>query len=197
MPTLPLIGAVLLLLAIYALAPGLTLLRINRAVRQGDTAALARLVDFPSVREGLAQEVAGGILGIPPSHQAHASGGLPPFGFSFVSRIADREIAIRLTPRGLIRLAHAGGPAGAPRAQMRLAGVWFDGPRRVIVRLHVTGQPQPIRLRLQLEHGGWKLDRVWLPQQLLRRAAAQEGGAGAAEPALTARQPTPGLPPPR
>jgi hypothetical protein len=190
MARFPLIGAVVLLLGIYVVAPGLALFRLDRAVRQGDTTTVARLVDFPSVRRGLAQEVAGGVLGGSPAQagdatgKAKVAGGLPPFGFSFVSGIAEHEMAPHLTPRGLIRLARAGGPdqdgtppAGVKPAGIRLAGLWLEGPRSVLIRLRIAGQHEPIRLRLRLEHGAWELVRVWLPPALLRRAAADGGGA--------------------
>jgi len=186
MPKLPLIGAVLLLLVAYVLAPGVALFRLDQAVRHGNVATVARLVDWPAVRQGLAEEVAGGILGAPGRHGPPAAGDLPPFGFSFVSHLADHAITARLTPRGLIRLARADSAAGAPPPRARLAGVWFGGPRQVTIRLRLTGQPQPIRLRLRLERGGWKLDRVWLPAILLRRAADPDPPTGAHEPPRTA-----------
>jgi Protein of unknown function (DUF2939) len=175
-PKTPVLGAFVLLLAFYLLAPGFALLRIDRAVRRGDTATLARLVDFPSVRHGLADEVAGGLLGARP-HALRPPSGLPPFGFSFASQIADRDIADRLTPRALIHLIGAGGSADAPRPHARLAGIWFEGPRRMIARVRVNGVAQPLRLRMRLERGGWKLDRVWVPPSLLRLAAADAGQA--------------------
>ena len=181
MPKLPLIGPGLLLLAAYALAPGFALFRLDQAVRHDDVATVTHLVDWPAVRQGLADQVAGGVLG------AQAPGGsLPPFGFSFVSHLADHAIAARLTPRKLIGLAHAAPSAGAPLARVRLAGAWFDGPRQLTVRLRLTGQHQPIRLRMQLQRGGWKLVQVQLPPDLLRRAAETRGSTDETGSARTA-----------
>jgi len=183
LPRLPLIGAAVLLASFYILGPALTLMRLDRAVRNGDRAMLARLVDWPSVRHGLAEDVAAGMLG----GRAHAArvreAGLRPFGFSFVTAIADREMATRLTPDGLIRLAHAGGTGGAQGgAAPRFVGAWVDNLTWVTVRVRVPGQARPIRLGLRLEGGGWKLARVWLPRGLLRRATAGGAAAGAAAP---------------
>ena len=181
----PLIGAALLVAA-YVAAPGLALFRLDRAVRQDDVPTVARLVDWPAVRQGLAEEVAGGILRTPGRNGDHAGGTLPPFGFSFLSHVADHAIADRLTPRGLIRLAHADAATDRLPARVQLAGIWFTGPRQFTVRLRLTGQRQAIRLRLRLERGGWKLDRVWLPVELLRRAAEPGGAAGPVDPPRTA-----------
>ena len=178
-------GAILLALGAYALTPAVTLLRLDRAMRHGDAATLTRMVDFPSVRKGLAREVA---EGLPAGAQApihRTADTLPPFGFSFASGIADHAMTRRLTPGGLIGLAQAGAATGAPPARVRLAGVWVDGPTQVGVRLRMTGQRQPIRLWLRFEHGEWKLARIWLPPALLRRAAdsgADSSDSGADRP---------------
>ncbi len=169
------LGAALLVLALYVVAPGLTLLRIARAAHGGDRATLVRLVDFRAVRAGLAREVAASLLGAPPDHGPH---GLPPFGFSFVAELAQRNIARELTPGTMIRLARLGtrSPAGAAP---RLAGVWMDGPRRLVVALRLRGQRRPIRLRLRLGRSGWRLEHLWLPRSLLREAQAQARPPGA------------------
>ncbi len=171
MPKLWVVGAILLALGAYALTPALALLRLDRAMRDDDAATLTRMVDFPSVRKGLAQEVAEGLPAGARAPIHRAADTLPPFGFSFVSGIADHAMAHCLTPDGLIGLAQADAATGAPPARVRLVGVWVDGPTRVGIRLHMTGQRQPISLWLQLEHGEWKLARIWLPPALLRRAA--------------------------
>ena len=183
LPRLPLIGAAVLLASFYILGPALALIRLDRAVRDGDRAMLARLVDWPSVRRGLAEDVAAGVLGGPAHAAPVREAGLRPFGFSFVRGIAEGEMATRLTPDGLIRLARAGGGGGGARgARPRLAGAWVDGLTWVTVRVRVPGQARPIRLGLRLEGGGWKLARVWLPRGLLRRAAAGDPAAGSAAP---------------
>jgi hypothetical protein len=170
MPKLWLAGAILLALGAYALTPALALLRLDRAMADGDAAGIARMVDFPAVRKGLAQEVAEGMPAAPAPIRP-AADTLPPFGFSFASGIADHAITHRLTPGRLIGLTRSHAAPGVPPARMRLAGVWIEGPTRMGVRLHMTGERQPIRLWMQFEHGRWMLARIWLPPALLRRAA--------------------------
>jgi Protein of unknown function (DUF2939) len=177
---LPWVATGVLLLGAYLLAPAVVLFRLDRAVRAGDGATVARLVDFPAVRRGLAAEVAGGALATAPGARAAADTGLPPFGFSFVSHIADTEMATRLTPGGLIRLARQDRAAAGPRLRPRFAGAWFDSPRQLVVRLRLADERRPVRLRLRLELGGWKLAGVWLPPALLRQAADRGPGDGAA-----------------
>ncbi len=169
-------GAILLALGAYALTPAVALLRLDRAMRDGDAATLTRMVDFPSVRKGLAREV---VEGLPAGAQApihRTADTLPPFGFSFASGIADHAMTRRLTPGGLIGLARADAATGASPARVRLAGVWVDGLTQVGVRLHMTGQRQPIRLWLRLEHGEWKLARDLAAAGAVASRSRQRGG---------------------
>ncbi|MDE2007536.1 MAG: DUF2939 domain-containing protein [Rhodospirillales bacterium] len=179
--TLPLIVLAIAAVGLYVVGPALALMRLDRAVRTGDRAALARLIDWPELRKGLADQVAGGVLGAPapirPGPSPGPGAGLPPFGFSFVSHIAEGEMRKRLTPDALIRLAATGGRAGAGFGGARFAGAALSGPAAVTVRLRVPGAARPVRLGLRLEGGRWKLARVWLPRALLRRAAAAPAAA--------------------
>ena len=160
---LTLAGAAAILAGLYLAGPGLALMRLRRAMRDGDTLALRQLVDFPAVRAGLARQVAETALGAPHRKQA-----LVPFGFSFVRHIAAHEIATRLTPAGLIRLAR-GGDAGTAMG-WHLAGYRLIGPTQVRLRLRAAGD-RTLRLTMALEGGRWRLTGMRLP------AAMLDGGA--------------------
>jgi hypothetical protein len=71
-------------------------------------------------------------------------------------------------------VAVAGAPA-EPGIGTDVAVDWafFAGPAAFDVSLRVPGQDDPVRLLLALRHGRWQVQRVWLPDALLRGANAR------------------------
>lgn len=183
----------------YAALPYVTLFRLGQAIRNGDAAALAKLVDWDGVREGLKEDICDEVLDDTPAPAASAgqpvqiaeSGGhaprseaaLPPFGSGFVQGIASNMIDENVTPDALAAAAHAQtvghtpGAAAAPAAeepQPRIVWAFFDGPQTFTVLLQPPGNDVgPIRIRMALRGGSWKVTRAWLPHELLVRANAR------------------------
>jgi hypothetical protein len=65
--------------------------------------------------------------------------------------------------------AQPGGAALFPA----IVGARFASPARFDVSLRVPGQgvgEEPLHLRLTFQTGGWRLMRVWIPQDLMDRA---------------------------
>jgi Protein of unknown function (DUF2939) len=157
----------------YAAYPYVTLYRVGDAIRGGDTKTLEALVDWSSVREGIKEDICDyGVEDPGPK----TGGGLPPFGASFMRGIASSSIDQTVTPQAL--LAATGSPAGGlvreqrPQAELRGADVhirwaFFDSPTSFQVDLRAVGQPDPIRMEMTLHYGSWRIDRVWLPTELL------------------------------
>lgn len=179
-------AAIALLAAGYIAYPYVTLYRISSAIRHGEARPLERLVDWDEVREGIKEDVCDAVLDQPPQQnwpQQHAPGAsnkLPPFGFSFVRGIAGSSIDDKVTPRGLVSAARHYEPAEplhAPaQSPVRVGWAFFDGLTSFDVDLWPTAFPPsdgPIRLRLDLRHGTWKVVRVWLPARLLASANAR------------------------
>ena len=71
----------------YAAYPYVTICRLGLALRAGDAAALQALVDWPSVREGLKEDICDLALDEPGDGT-----GLRPFGASFIRGIATSAI---------------------------------------------------------------------------------------------------------
>jgi hypothetical protein len=137
----------------YAAYPYLTLYRLGQAIRAGDARTLQGLVDWPSVREGIKEDICDLVIDAP----ADAKGGsqLPPFGASFVRGIAASEIDQAVTPEALVAAVQAPAlPKAAPQRGADVAVDWafFASPTVFDVNLRVPGQAQPVRLELELHH---------------------------------------------
>ena len=176
---LPLSLAVLALFAAcYAGGPFVTLWRINRAVSNGDLDTLRGAIDWNAVRQGLKDDTAEGLLGMP-RHALEVSNTLPPFGASFASGIAAAAVDRDVTPQGLVhaaRLLDAQPGLGGAAPFPAIVGARFASPARFDVSLLVPGQDadeEPLHLRLAFHTGVWRLMRVWIPQDLMDRAAGR------------------------
>jgi hypothetical protein len=149
----------------YAAYPYVTLLRLGLAIRTANAGTLESLVDWPSVREGIKEDVSD--YGATATVQK-ASDALPPFGASFVRGIASNAIDQAVTPEALARAVgldvheKTAAPAG-----VRVEWAFFDTPTRFMVDLHTASSNEPIRLEMDLEHGAWEVERVWLPHSML------------------------------
>lgn len=154
----------------YAAYPYVTLYRIGHAIRGGDARTLETLVDWPSVREGIKEDICDYVVDDPGSK---AGNSLPPFGASFMRGIASSSIDRTVTPQALAAAGSNGAAhAKQPAAEMRGADVhvewaFFDSPTTFQVDLKAPGQTQPIRMEMTMHHGEWRVDRVWLPVDLL------------------------------
>jgi hypothetical protein len=143
------------------------LFRLGVAIRTADSATLERLVNWPAVREGIKEDVCdlGGIGG-----SSAQAGSLPPFGASFVRGIAANAIDQAITPQALMAATVTSTrPAAtpAPGADVHVTWAFFDSPTTFQVSLQAPGQTEPIRMEMDLHGGEWRIQRVWLPSELL------------------------------
>jgi hypothetical protein len=153
----------------YGAYPYFTLYRLGNAIRSGDARTLEALVDWPSVREGIKEDVCDLVVETPTVQKAGAE--LPPFGASFMRGIAANAIDQAVTPQALLAAASSN-EAKRPPAPLRGADVhvqwaFFDGPTGFRISLHAPGQADPIQMQMTLHNGEWRIDRVWLPVELL------------------------------
>lgn len=169
----------LLLLALaYAAAPYVAVWRLSYAMRQGDTAALALLVDWGSVRAGLKDDIAEGLVG-PGYAERDVSARpigmdtLPPFGASFMAGIAGSIVDHDVTPEHLVAVLRQLPPVEVDPRPMSPAGVrhaFFDSLTSFVLEVRCPGQDEddePLRLRLAISDGSWKIVRAWIPQDLI------------------------------
>lgn len=150
----------------YISYPYLTLYRLGVAIRGADAATLESLVNWASVREGIKEDVCDLALDDPSQKDAKD---LPAFGTSFTRGIASTAIDKAVTPQALLA-ATTSMPAAKPEprgADVHVKWAFFDSPTTFQVSLQAQGQADPIKLELDLRHGEWRVQRVWLPSELL------------------------------
>ena len=176
------IGATVVMLALYAAWPYVTLYRLRAAVLGGDATTLASLVDWDDVREGIKEDICDQVLD-EPTTAASGPTTLPPFGASFIRGIASNEIDAMVTPQHLVAALR---PAFALPSDtllqrttasalppMALDHAMFVSPRTFMVALHADGMRGRIRLELELRNGAWRVTRAWLPPEFLEASNAR------------------------
>ncbi len=162
-PFLAAAAAVLLVGGAYAASPFVTLYRLHEAIRTGDAATVRQLVDWDSVRDGLDEEVAGMAVDMPDTQAVSTGARLAPFGFSFLRGVASRVVAAEVTPPKLLQALHGGGEGS--RFSLRFA--YFNSPTEFLARFAAPHRRE-VQLRLNLEDGGWRVTRVWVPAGMIR-----------------------------
>lgn len=164
-----------LVMLAYALSPYIALWRLEAAVERGDTVALERGIDWRSVRDGLKQDIADGIIGPAQTQTQLTANALPPFGASFITGIADTAIDRDVTPQNLIAVMRQMRPAEKSRNPFScFAWAFFESPTAFTVTVRNEddeGDESHLRLRMELHHGRWMLMRAWVPQDLVERAS--------------------------
>lgn len=162
----PLLATVLSAGVAYVAYPYVALYRLGSAIQTANAATLEALVDWPAVREGIKEDMCD-LAADDPSPKAGAE--LPPFGASFVRGITSNAIDQAITPQALLAAAGAAEPVRpSPRgAEVHVNWAFFDSPTTFFVSLQPRGQADPIKLEMDLRHGAWRVQRVWLPADLL------------------------------
>jgi hypothetical protein len=163
----PIAGTLLCLAVAYVAYPYITLYRLGTAIKSADAATLETLVNWPAVREGIKEDVCDLALDSP----APKSGGeLPAFGASFMRGIASNAIDQAVTPQALLAATSTVPQTRpAPRgADVHVNWAFFDSPTTFTVSLQAQGQPEPLKLEMNLKYGAWRVQRVWLPAELLQ-----------------------------
>ena len=167
----PVFVTVFSLAVVYVAYPYFTLYRLGSAIRTADTGTLETLVNWHSVREGIKEDICDLVIDAPQQPAARvqkAAGELPPFGSSFMRGIASSAIDQAVTPQALLAATL---PSSRPQprgADVHINWAFFDSPTSFQVSLQAPGQAQPVKLELNLKHGEWRVDRVWLPAEMLQ-----------------------------
>jgi hypothetical protein len=178
-----LVSGFIVLVVAYTVTPYLMLWRLAEALRHGDSQMLETTIDWDSVREGVKEDIADGIVGdgaADPDGVAPPSDTLPPFGSSFVKGIAGSEVDRELTPEHLAAMFREVQPAGGNVVTLLYRDVryaFFDGPKSFRLSLRCPGQAPgdpPLRVEMALQHGAWTVVRAWLPRTML--ASGQQHG---------------------
>jgi len=194
MPRKAVLGSLAAVAAAYLAYPYATLCALQLSLQHDSPAVMTPLVSWDAVREGIKEDICDGFADDPPEAaptgiapagtaeaattapteagaEATASNPLPPFGYSFIRGIAENMIDDAVTPARVTALLRGIGDGGA----MRVDWAFFDGPREFVLELRPVGAPadaKPMRLRLDLSDGLWRVTRAWLPRWMLERAVA-------------------------
>jgi hypothetical protein len=162
----PLLATVLSVGVAYVAYPYLTLYRLGSALQTADAVTLESLIDWPAVREGIKEDVCD-LGNDDPAPQT--KGRLPPFGASFMAGIRSSAIDQTVTPQALLAATSTiPSSHSAPRgADVHVSWAFFDSPTSFMVSLHAPGQTDPVKLEMDLKDGEWRVQRVWLPSELL------------------------------
>jgi hypothetical protein len=165
----PLIGTLLVVGLAYGIYPYATLYRLGQVIKGGNASALQSMVDWPSVREGIKEDICDLVVDQPAP--AQSSGQLPPFGAGFVRGIATNVVDKRVTPEALVAAAQQPAKRPGPGSDaVQVSWAFFIGPSTFLVDLTTPGEAGLIRLQLDLRGGAWEVTRVWLPPELLSGA---------------------------
>jgi hypothetical protein len=164
----PLLATVLSAGVAYTAYPYVALYRLGSAIQTADAATLESLVNWPAVREGIKEDVCDLAAN---DSDPKAVAELPPFGASFVRGITSNTIDQTVTPQALLAAATTLPPHPPPKsrrgADVHINWAFFDSPTTFMVSLQPAGQVEPIKLEMDLQHGAWRVQRVWLPAELL------------------------------
>jgi hypothetical protein len=162
----PIFAMMLSIGAAYGAYPYVTLYRLGSAIRAADAGTLETLVDWPAVREGIKEDVCDLAADGPAPKNGTE---LAPFGASFMRGIASNAIDQAVTPQALLA-ATSPIPSRKPApkgADVHVKWAFFDSATTFMVSLQAQGQAEPVKLELDLKHGEWRVQRVWLPAELL------------------------------
>ncbi len=184
----PILSALVVVAAAYTAYPYVALYRLQAALQSGDPARLSAMVDWDRVRQGLKDDIAEELLAEPPEPAEqpkaitqNAAAVLPPFGASFVKGIASTAVDLAVTPDSIARIARPGREADMDDADpdplkaisfkhAHVTWAFFQNPETFMLWLRTSaGGAVPVKLRMELHDGTWKITRVWLPPDLLRR----------------------------
>lgn len=169
----PVLATLVVLGGGYLAYPYATLYRLDTAMQRSDAKTLKSLVDWPSVREGLKEDICDMVLDQPQT-TVQASNELAPFGSGFVRGMTGNRVDQTVTPETLVSLVHADHTQAYSLvpANARVQWAFFESPTQFLVQLRTANIGEPIRMVMELEGMTWKVRRVWLPNALLAHAGS-------------------------
>lgn len=161
---LPFIAVLGMFGAVYAVSPFVALYRLQSAVRGGDAPALASLIDWSSVREGIKEDICDLVLDEP--GDVAQKGQLPAFGASFVRGVTSNSVDRELTPEALAGMARPSSDQPADDASISWA--FFSSPAHFTIDVSLAGHLEPIQAVLALKGLQWRVVRIRIPPALLQ-----------------------------
>jgi len=178
-----LVGAVLFVL--YLVSPYLVLNRLSSAIEAKNAAALNELVDFPSVRRSLSEQIIAAYLKVTGKTERLGRFG-SGIAVGYGSSVLDPLMAKLATPEALLSLLGRGAPGGSsqtgavPVSAAALSSAWqlWSNSEYFGRRFSISLPPQaPSAERFKLEfrviQWKWRLAAIELPAELRIRLAEE------------------------
>jgi hypothetical protein len=170
-------AALCTLVALYLAYPYHTLQRLEDALESGDRAALERLIDWHSLRDGLKDDL--NTLAARALAEQAAPGGDPQAALGmgiaamFMPVLVQRTVDTYVTPAGIAELMRRqparepdeGGASPAENWRFEVHGAYFAGPASFRFEFSNPDDPRPEPAIGVLELQGltWRLTRLILP----------------------------------
>ena len=162
----------------YVAWPYVELYRIGQAFQQGNMPILTADVAWPSVREGLCDDIVQAMTGQDTTTKV-VENELPAFGSGFVSAMTTDMVDRLVTPGQLLESLKEDHVSTAQPGYAMLRSAWFTSPTSFEASFRLgsnePGSP-PIRVRLNLTEDGWlpqwRVTRAWVPTEFLRHLAS-------------------------
>ncbi len=170
-------------LGVYVAWPYVALYRIGNALQRGDAQALTSDIAWPSVREGLKEDIADQIIVLPGAKSPPGKDTLAPFGSGFMTSMAGNMVDRVVTPWHLAESLSAFHGAGGQAGKV-LRSAWFSSPTCFEASFDVPPggtNPASVRVQLELVYAGWgfqwRITRVWIPTEVLEQLQTNASSA--------------------
>lgn len=151
---------VLLLVLLYAAYPYWVLYRLDRALEAHDTQSLDAIIDWPSLRRNLRDDMVAAATARLLPNDADAQN---RFGTDLLTAwgaaLIDAAARGLLTSDALARLYDERRRAGAPSLIHAIRYAFFRSPTGFDVEVE-TGRDSRVRFEMRLENGTWRITRL-------------------------------------
>jgi hypothetical protein len=180
------IAIVLLIFTFVYTSPYLAIYQIRQALKNEDSAALAAYVDFPSVRQGIKDQLNTELVKKFPEHAQASQGGFAAFGALLASSMIDKMVDVMVSPQGVAMLlqgkklkeslpfqaqpeqSEQQTQAGEQAKEKLSYRGKYQAFNRFTVEIHHPQKQPPINVILQRQGLSWKVTQIVLPIEQLK-----------------------------
>ena len=181
------IVAIVLLVFVYVYAsPYLVIYQIRQALKNEDSAALAAYVDFPSVRQGIKDQLNTELVKKFPEHAQASQGGFAAFGALLASSMIDKMVDVMVSPQGVAMLlqgkklkeslpfqaqpeqSEQQTQAGEQAKEKLSYRGKYQAFNRFVVQIQYPYPKPPVTVTMQRQGLSWKVTQIVLPIEQLK-----------------------------
>ena len=181
------VAIILLVFAFVYTSPYLTIYQIRQALKNEDSAALAAYVDFPSVRQGIKDQLNTELVKKFPEHAQASEGGFAAFGALLASSMVDKMVDVMVSPQGVAMLLQGKKlkeslpfqtqpeqseqqqtQAGAQAKEKLSYRGKYQAFNRFVVQIQYPYPKPPVTVTMQRQGLSWKVTQIVLPIEQLK-----------------------------